>query len=51
MENPVFGETFSGEEPIGGKSPSGSTIELKQSALLVSALIEILIKISNYLNL
>ena len=46
MENPVFGETFSGEEPIGGKSPSGSTIELKQSAL-----IEILVKISNYLNL
>ena len=46
MENPVFGETFSGEEPIGGKSPSGSKIELKQSAL-----IEILVKISNYLNL
>ena len=46
MENPVFGETFSGEEPIGGKSPNGSTIELKQSAL-----IEILVKISNYLNL
>ena len=46
MENPVFGETFSGEEPIGGKSPIGLTIELKQSAL-----IEILVKISNYINL